>query len=105
MADSESAVSNSPAPPASPPGGQEDEGQPGAFTPLTDSQGRELYTHELSYTPTLPEYPKTDADGFTYVICILIHHTEVTAELWRDIRGIQGDVDLVETDQSRRNAY
>jgi len=42
MTDSESAVSNSPAPPASPPGGQEDEGQPGAFTPLTDSQGREL---------------------------------------------------------------
>ena len=35
----------------------------------------------------------------------LTHHTEVTDELWRDIRGIQGDVDLVETDQSRRNAY
>jgi hypothetical protein len=70
MTDSESAVSNSPAPPASPPGGQEDEGQPGAFTPLTDSQGRELYTHELSCTPALPEYPNTYADGFTYVICV-----------------------------------
>jgi hypothetical protein len=68
MSDSESAISNSPAPPASLPGSQEDEGQPGAFTPLTDSQGRELHTHELSYTPALPEYPKTDADGFTYVI-------------------------------------
>ncbi|KAN0067108.1 hypothetical protein V8E54_014755 [Elaphomyces granulatus] len=159
MSDSESAISNSPAPPAS----------------LPDSQGRELYTHELSYTPALPEYPKTDADGFTYVIRVrpekrgskkdafdiiehdtdkevnrsnipkhdpkhleysgpfklfhsdvkhfkykctslkacenltqrlrLTHHTEVTVELWRDIRMIQGDVDLVETNQSRRNAY
>jgi hypothetical protein len=35
----------------------------------------------------------------------LTHHTEVTVELWRDIRMIQGDVDLVETNQSRRNAY
>ena len=35
----------------------------------------------------------------------IIHHTEVDDELWRNIRAIQGDVDLVETDQTRRNAY
>jgi hypothetical protein len=70
MSDSPVSRSNSPARPASPPGGQEDDAQPGAFTPLTDSHGRELFTHELSYTPTLPEYPKTDVDGCTYVIFV-----------------------------------
>jgi hypothetical protein len=44
--------------------------QQGAFTPLTDSHGRELSTHELSYAPALPEYPKTDVDGFAYVISV-----------------------------------
>jgi hypothetical protein len=35
----------------------------------------------------------------------LLHHIEVTDELWAGIRRIRGDVDLVETDQLRRNAY
>ena len=46
--------------------GQDEDQQ--AFTPLTDTANRAVYTHGLSYTPTLPEYPKSDHDGFTYVI-------------------------------------
>jgi hypothetical protein len=54
-------------PPRSPsPAGQDEDQQ--AFTPLTDTANRAVYTHGLSYTPTLPEYPKSDHDGFTYVI-------------------------------------
>jgi hypothetical protein len=54
-------------PPRSPsPAGQDEDQQ--ALTPLTDTVNRAVYTHGLSYTPTLPEYPKSDHDGFTYVI-------------------------------------
>jgi hypothetical protein len=55
----------SPLPPAAI---QDEEPQTEAFTPLTDSHGRELYTHGLSYAPALPEYPKAGHDGFTYII-------------------------------------
>lgn len=37
-------------------------------TVLTDAKSNPFRTHYLEYTDDLPEYPRTDEHGFTYVV-------------------------------------
>ncbi|EAW17145.1 uncharacterized protein NFIA_005070 [Aspergillus fischeri NRRL 181] len=97
--------------------------QPSCFTQLTDAKTHPLQTLYIEYTNDLPEYPRTDPNGYTYVIPVnnysqeeaeqlvkdvnlrLLHHTFLDEATWQEIKDIRENIDPIEQDIRKRNAY
>ncbi|CBF80826.1 predicted protein [Aspergillus nidulans FGSC A4] len=99
------------------------EDQPTTLTDLTDAKLHPLQTLYIEYIDDLPEYPKTHINGHTYIIAAdkmsqseaeqrvqdpslrLLHHTYLDEKAWQEIQTIRKDIDLVENDIRKRNAF
>ncbi|KAL3483072.1 hypothetical protein BJX62DRAFT_220812 [Aspergillus germanicus] len=137
--------------------------QPSALIQLTDAKSNPLRTLHIEYTDDLPEYPRTDINGYTYVVsvggrfheaehliqdiqysrssirgarasikssflnCLVkkwmwkcsgalvckylktslrtLYHTYLDDMAWEEIQRIRKDIDLIEGDVRKRNAY
>ncbi|CBF71257.1 hypothetical protein AN6691.2 [Aspergillus nidulans FGSC A4] len=101
----------------------EEEDQPTTLTDLTDAKLHPLQTLYIEYIDDLPEYPKTHINGHTYIIAAdkmsqseaeqrvqdpslrLLYHTYLDEKAWQEIQTIRKDIDLVENDIRKRNAF
>lgn len=62
-------------------------------TVLTQYHGHSVETRHMEYISAMPEYPKTDARGYTYVIELPpeIRDHEKVAKLWASVSDLQSN--------------
>jgi hypothetical protein len=55
------------------------------MTQLTDAKTHPLQTLFIEYANDLPEYPRTDPNGYTYVIPVQNYSQEEAEQLVKDV--------------------